>query len=146
MLFNDENYSIIDKKMYEDLIDGSDKKEFYLYHYIFVVYQDNIDIKTIKIDQVKDLYKLKDLHIIYKYYIIKAHYYNEFNNIMYDEGMPTFVYNIGYFLVGGDAKTKKSDKKEFEKLLENYNSNYSNMDFPYDDTKFLSLNKSIINF
>ena len=145
MIFESNNFSIITKELYNDLIDDSDKKTYYLYHYIIVAYQENTIVKTIKIDQLKDLDKIKVLNVLNKYYITKVHYYTEPSNMLLD-GMPTYVYNIGYFLLDGDVDTTRTDKEEFEKLLKDYNDNYSNMKFPYDDTEFLSLNKSIINF
>ncbi len=144
MNLKDENYHIIDKTLFEDFL-NDDEKLYYLYHYIVVEYKDKNDIKYLKIDNIKDLKKLKDLNVQYKYYIKRIHYYNnESDNLFFEEGYPSYIYNLGYFFIGGFIKT--NEKEKMKKLLKEYKSNYKNLSFELNDKEFLSLNKSVINF
>ena len=146
MIFEDKNWAIIDKGLFDKIANESEKNEIYLYHFLVVIYKDQNNTKTIKIDNVDDLNKTKDYDIIYKYYIEKCHFYNEFNNVLYAEGEPYYIHNIGYFLIGGDIPTTKVDQEIIEKMFKEYNETYTNSKSIDDDVKFLSLNKSVINF
>lgn len=146
MIYEDKNYSIIDEKYYNSLMKNINKNETYLYHFITVKYRDNNDIITVNIDQVKDLNQIKDKNILFKYYVQNIHFYNEFNNILYDNGEPYYIYNIGYFLIGGDVSMNKKDKEIARSMFDKYNKEYLDMRFPFSDEEFLSNNKSIINF
>ena len=74
------------------------------------------------------------------------HYYNYFDNVMYDEGEPTYIYNIGYFFLGGDLACNNKDREIILKKVDKYNQEYSNTKFPFTDYEFLSNNKSTILF
>ena len=144
MNLKNENYRIIDKNLFEDFL-KDDNKLYYLYHYIVVEYKEDNKNKYLKIDNIKDLNKLKNVNILYKYYIERIHYYNnEDDNFFYEEGYPTHIYNLGYFFIGGFIKN--NEKKKIEKILKQYKDSYLNMNFPFNDNEFLSLNKSKINF
>ncbi len=139
MNLKDENYHIIDEKLFKDFLQD-DKKLYYLYHYIVVEYEENNTIKYSKIDNLKELNKFKNKNILYKYYIERIHYYNnEDDNFFYEEGYPSHIYNLGYFFIGGFIKI--NENKKIEKLLKQYKDNYLNIVFPFNDEKFLSLNK-----
>jgi hypothetical protein len=146
MIYEDKNYSIIDEKYYNSLMKDINKNETFLYHFITVKYLDNNDIKTININQTKDLDHIKDKNILFKYYVQNIHYYNKFNNILYDNGEPYYIYNIGYFLIDGDVPMNDKDKELAKKMFDKYNEEYSNMKFPFNDEEFLSNNKSVVNF
>lgn len=146
MILENKKFSITNEEMFNHMINDTDKNDYYLYHYIIVVYKTNNNIKNIKIDQIKDLYKLDNLNVIYKYYIKRMHYYNYFDNVMYDEGEPTYIYNIGYFFLEGDLSCNNKDREIILKKVDKYNQEYSNMKFPFTDYEFLSNNKSTILF
>ncbi len=141
MEFKDNITKIIDEKLYKillnDLYDKSIKT--YLYHFIVVKYKDHNNIYTMKIDNLKDLNKIKDKEILIKYYVEKLHYYNEFSNDLYADGMPCHIYNMGYFLIDGDIELNDKEKLELNELFIKYQNNYSN--FKNNDIDFLSLNK-----
>lgn len=145
MIFKDKNWRIIDKELFDKLKNESEKSEIYLYHFIVVICKDQSKMKTIKIDNINDLNNIEKVDIIYKYYVEKCHFYNKFNNVLYLEGEPYYIHNIGYFLIGGDIPTTEADKIKIEKMFEEYNKIYANGSIN-EDKKFLSLNKSVINF
>lgn len=146
MILENKNFFITNEKMFNQMINDTDKNDYYLYHYIIVVYKINNTIETIKIDQINDLDKLDNLNVIYKYYIKRMHFYNYFDNVMYDEGEPTYIYNIGYFFLDGDVSCNKKDKEIIFNKINKYNQEYSNMKFPFTDNEFLSNNKSTTLF
>lgn len=146
MILENKNFFITNEKMFNQMINDTDKNYYYLYHYIIVVYKINNNIETIKIDQINNLDKLDNLNVIYKYYIKRMHYYNYFDNVMYDEGEPAFIYNIGYFFLDGDLSCNLKDKEIIFNKINKYNQEYSNMKFPFTDCEFLSNNKSTILF
>ena len=143
MLFEKQNYKIPTEDEFNDILDY-DKDNVYLYHFIIVKYKENNEIKELNIDQLKDLDKLNNKEIIFKYYIKKIHYYSE-PGYFYDEelGDTYYIYNIGYFHIGGLFETKKDDLDIIKKLYEDYHNNYSNINFDFTDEEFLSNNKSI---
>ena len=115
MNLKDENYHIIDEKLFKDFLQD-DKKLYYLYHYIVAEYKEDSLTKYLKIDNVEDLTKLNNKNILYKYYIERIHYYNnEDDNFFYEEGYPSHIYNLGYFFIGGFIKT--NENKKIEKIL-----------------------------
>ena len=115
MNLKDENYHIIDEKLFKDFLQD-DKKLYYLYHYIVAEYKEDGLTKYLKIDNVEDLTKLNNKNILYKYYIERIHYYNnEDDNFFYEEGYPSHIYNLGYFFIGGFIKT--NENKKIEKIL-----------------------------
>lgn len=140
MIFEDENYLIIEEKDFIDEFEAN-KEEVYLYHFIVVKYKSDKEIKIIKIDQVKDLSKLEDKEILYKYYIKKIHFYNDCSNEMFEHGEPYYIYNIGYFYIGGFIKTKDEELSKIKNMFEEYNKKYNNIKFSFDDKSYLSLNK-----
>ena len=146
MIFKDKNWAIIDKELFDKIFNDSESNERYLYHFLVIVYKNKNNTKTIKIDNINDLNNIKEYDIIYKYYVEKCHFYNKFNNVLYAEGEPYYIHNIGYFLIGGDIPTTKADKEMIEKMFEEYNKSYINSNSIDDDVEFLSLNKSVINF
>lgn len=149
MIYQDKNYSIINKELYEKILGDiklKEENEIYLYHYIVIKYRDNNDIKTVEIDQIKDLSMIDNKDILYKYYIKKIHYYTESGNYLYEYGEPYYIYNIGYFYIGGFIETPKEELEKIRELFASYNNNYKNMEFPFNDEEFISLNKSVINF
>lgn len=146
MILENKNFFITNEKMFNQMINDTDKNDYYLYHYIIVIYKINNNIETIKMDQKNDLYKLDNLNVICKYYIKRMHYYNYFDNVMYDEGEPTYIYNIGYFFLDGDLACNNKDREIILKKVDKYNQEYSNMKFPFTDHEFLSNNKSTILF
>ena len=144
MNLKEENYHIIDKNLFKDFL-NDDENLYYLYHYIVYEYQDENNIKYLKIDNVNNLNKVDNLNVLYKYYIKRIHYYNnESDNLFFEKGYPSYIYNLGYFFIGGFIKT--NEKEKIEKLLKEYKSNYKNLNFEFNDKEFLSLNKSVINF
>ena len=68
MLFEKQNYKIATEDEFNDILDY-DKDNVYLYHFIIVKYKENNEIKELNIDQLKDLDKLNNKEIIFKYYI-----------------------------------------------------------------------------
>lgn len=138
--------SIISKETFDKLINDRYIEETYDYHCIIVKYQDNTDILTIKIDKVEDLIKLKDLNIISKYYVRKIHYYNETDNLLFDEGEECHIENLGYFFLDGMVELSDNDKEKVEEMFDNYDKNYNNMNFEFTDEEFLVLNQSAMNF
>ena len=136
--------SIMKKETFDNLMKDRDVEETYDYHCIIVKYQDNTDILTIKIDKIEDLIKLKDLNIVSKYYIRKIHYYNETDNLLFDEGEECHIENLGYFFLDGMVELSDNDKEKVEEMFDNYDKEYTNMTFEFTDEEFLSLNKPII--
>ena len=134
MIYDDKNFTIITKDLYEKVLNEDDN--FYPYHYILVKYQDNKGIKTIEINQVKDLYKIKELNVLCKYYIKKLHFYTETGNYLYEYGEPYYIFNVGYFYIGGVIKTKKDELMKIKEMFEKYNKEYSKMKFSFDDKSF----------
>ena len=140
MIFEDKNYLIIDENEFEyELIKNKD--DVYLYHFIIVKYQNNTDIDYIKIDQIKDLIKMNDKKIICKYYIKKIHFYNDSDNDNFEYGEPYYIYNVGYFYIGGFISSKQEDLLKIKKMFKTYEDAYKIGVFPFDDVEFLSLNK-----
>ena len=142
-MFKDEITNIIDGKFYYDMLSDLDDKSIntYCYHFIIVKYKENNKILEIKIDNFKDLDKIKDKDIIVKYYIEKLHYYNYYDNILYDDGEPIHICNLGYFQINGEFPINKEIKKILDKLFNEYDNNYKNIKFELNDKEFLSLNK-----
>lgn len=138
--------SIMKKETFDNLMKDRDVEETYDYHCIIVKYQDNTDILTIKIDKIEDLIKLKDLNIVSKYYIRKIHYYNETDNLLFDEGEECHIENLGYFFLDGMVELSDNDKEKVEEMFDNYDKEYTNMTFEFTDEEFLNRNKSILKF
>ena len=146
MLYEYTISSIISKETFDKLINDRYIEETYDYHCIIVKYQDNTDILTMKIDKVEDLIKLKDLNVISKYYVRKIHYYNETDNLLFDEGEPCYIVNLGYFFLNGMVDIPEKENEELEAEFNNYDDNYNNMSFEFTDEEFLNRNKSILKF
>lgn len=146
MLYEYTISSIISKETFDNLMKTRDMDKTYDYHYIIVKYQDNTDILTMKIDKVEDLIKLKDLNVISKYYVRKIHYYNETDNLLFDEGEPCYIVNLGYFFLNGMVDIPEKENEELEAEFNNYDDNYNNMSFEFTDEEFLNRNKSILKF
>lgn len=146
MLYEYTISSIISKETFDNLMKTRDMDKTYDYHYIIVKYQDNTDILTMKIDKVEDLIKLKDLNVISKYYVRKIHYYNETDNLLFDEGEPCYIVNLGYFFLNGMVDISEKENEELEAGFHNYDENYNNMSFEFTDEEFLNRNKSILKF
>ena len=146
MLYEYTISSIISKETFDNLMKTRDMDKTYDYHYIIVKYQDNTDILTMKIDKVEDLIKLKDLNVISKYYVRKIHYYNETDNLLFDEGEPCCIVNLGYFFLNGMVDIPEKENEELEAEFNNYDDNYNNMSFEFTDEEFLNRNKSILKF
>ena len=138
--------SIISKDTFDKLINDRYIEETYDYHCIIVKYQDNTDILTMKIDKVEDLIKLKDLNVVSKYYVRKIHYYNETDNLLFDEGEPCYIVNLGYFFLNGMVELSNKGKEKVKEMFDNYDKEYTNMTFPFTDEEFLNRNKSILKF
>lgn len=145
MIFEDKNWKIIDKDLYDKIINERNKSQTYLYYFIVVVYKDDNNTKTIIMNNSGDLQDIENLNILYKYYIEKCHYYNKFNNDLYADGEPYFIHDIGYFLIDGDIPTNEEEKVKINEMFKKYNENYICNSLE-DDRKFLLLNKSVINF
>lgn len=141
MNIEDKISGIINESEYANFLKDRNHKETYLYHFILVKYKDHNDICSIKIDSKDDIKKIVDKNILYKYYIEKIHYYNEFNNIQYDKGMPIHIYNLGFFEMNGDLPLSKEEKNQISDLFSEYEKNYNSIYFDFDDETFLSLNK-----
>lgn len=133
--------SITDEEFYKKNIKEIKKEENYLYHYIIIKLKNN---KYIKIDTIDQLQNIKENEIKYKYYCEKIHYYNESNNLLFDEGYPIYIYNLGYFMIDGLADPSEKDKIRINRMIENYNKKYNKN--IQDDKRFLKLNKSINTF
>ena len=132
MILKNKNYFLINKNEYEDIF-KNDKKGVYLYHFIYVKY--------IKIDNTKDLELLNDKKILVKYYIRKIHYFNECDNLSFEYGEPYYIYNVGYFYIGGFIENKNGEElSKINKLFQGYNNNYDKMSFPFNDREYLNLN------
>ena len=155
MNFKDKNYYLIDRKEYEDIL-KNDMEDVYLYHFIYIKYLESGSVKFIKIDNVKDLKLLDDKEIIVKYYVKKIHYFNECNNGCFEYGEPYYIYNVGYFYIGGFIENKNAEElsrtmidigklanklSRINKLFQDYNDNYDKMSFPFSDSDYLNLNK-----
>ena len=138
--------SIISKETFDNLMKDRDVEETYDYHCIIVKYKDNTGILTMKIDKVEDLIKLKDLNIISNYYIRKIHYYNETDNLLFDEGEECHIENLGYFFLDGMVELSDNDKEKVKEMFDNYDKEYNNMNFEFTDEEFLNRNKSILKF
>lgn len=138
--------SIMKKETFDNLMKDRDTEETYDYHCIIVKYQDNTNTLTMKIDKVEDLEKLKDLNVISKYYVRKIHYYNETDNLLFDEGEECHIENLGYFFLDGMVELSNNDKEKVEEMFDNYDKNYNNMNFEFTDEEFLALNQSVMNF
>ncbi len=82
------NYKIISKEKYEEILQESDKKTYYLYHYIICKCESN---EIIKIDKIEDLEKIKDKKVLIKYYIERIHYYSHNSNEDYEYGFPSYI-------------------------------------------------------
>ena len=138
--------SIISKETFDNLMNVREIDRTYDYHCIIVKYQENTDILTMKIDKVEDLEKLKDLKVISKYYLRKIHYYNESDNLLFDEGEECHIENLGYFFLNGMVELSDKDKKIVEEIFEKYDNEFNNITFVFTDEEFLSLNKSVFKF
>ena len=140
MKFEDKNYFIIDKKKYEDVL-KEDQENVYLYHFIYVKYMEANTMKFIKIDDVKDLKKIEGKNVLIKYYVEKIHYFNDCENESFEYGEPYFIFNIGYFYIGGFINNKEEETKKVKNLFNKYKNNYPKIHFPFNDIEYLSLNK-----
>lgn len=141
MNFKDKNYYLIDRKEYEDIL-KNDREDIYLYHFIYIKYLENGSVKFIKIDNVKDLELLDDKEIIVKYYVNKIHYFNDCSNGCFEYGEPYYIYNVGYFYIGGFIENKNTEElSRINKLFQDYNDNYDKMSFPFSDSDYLNLNR-----
>ena len=138
--------SITTKETFDNLMNDRETDRTYDYHCIIVKYQHNTDILTMKIDKVEDLEKLKDLKVISKYYVRKIHYYNESNNLLFDEGEECHIENLGYFFLNGMVELSDKDRKIVEEKFEKYDNEFNNIIFDFTDEEFLSLNKSVFKF
>ena len=138
--------SIISKETFDNLMKTRDMDKTYDYHYIVVKYQDKTDILTMKIDKEEDLEKLNNLKVISKYYVEKNHYYNESDNLLFDEGEPCYIVNLGYFFLNGMVELSNKGKEKVKEMFDNYDKEYTNMTFPFTDEEFLNRNKSILKF
>lgn len=138
--------SIINKERFDNLIEDRETDRTYDYHCIIVKYQENMDILTMKIDKVEDLEKLKDLKIISKYYVRKIHYYNESDNLLFDEGEECHIENLGYFFLNGMVELSDKDRKIVKEMFQKYDNEFNNITFDFTDEEFLSLNKSVFKF
>ena len=58
MILENKNFFITNEKMFNQMINDTDKNDYYLYHYIIVIYKINNNIETIKMDQKNDLYNI----------------------------------------------------------------------------------------
>lgn len=117
MKFEDKNYFIIDKKEFEDLL-KENQENIYLYHFIYVKYMDANMVKFVKIDDVKDLRKIEGKNVITKYYVEKIHYFNDCDNESFEYGEPYFIFNIGYFYIGGFINNKEPETKKIKSLFD----------------------------
>ena len=138
--------SITTKETFDNLMNDREIDRTYDYHCIIVKYQDNTDILTMKIDKVEDLEKLKDLKVISKYYVRKIHYYNESDNLLFDEGEECNIKNLGYFFLNGMVELSDKDRKIVEEMFQKYDNKFNNITFDFTDEEFLSLNKSVFKF
>ena len=140
MKFEDKNYFIIDKKKYEDVL-KEDQENVYLYHFIYVKYMEANTMNFIKIDDVKDLKKIEGKNVLIKYYVEKIHYFNDCENESFEYGEPYFIFNIGYFYIGGFINNKEKETKKVKHLFNKYKKTYPKIHFPFNDIEYLSLNK-----
>jgi len=81
--------------------------------------------------------KLEEIKILVK----KIHFYNDCSNEMFEHREPYYIYNIGYFYIGGFIKTKDEELSKIKNMFEEYNKKFNNIKFSFDDKSFLSLNK-----
>lgn len=146
MLFEDKVQKLITENEFNSVKkDYTQEYEVYLYHFIIVKYIEDNEIKELKIDQIKDLDKLKDINVLYKYYIKKIHYLNEpLGFYSSDNGEAYHIYNIGYFYIDGYFDQDKDEFKVIQELYKKYNDNFNNLSFPFTDEEFLSNNKSVV--
>ena len=140
MKFEDNNYFAIDKNEFENVL-KEDRENVYLYHFIFVKYLEDNKVEFKKIDNVNDLKLLENKKILVKYYVEKIHYFNDCRNDEFEYGEPYFIFNVGYFYIGGLIRNKKDETEKIKALFEKYENDYSTIHFPFDDVKYLSLNK-----
>lgn len=141
MILKNKNYFLINKNEYEDIL-KNDREDVYLYHFIYIKYLESGSVKFIKIDNVKDLKLLDDKEIVVKYYVKKIHYFNECSNGCFEYGEPYYIYNVGYFYIGGFIENKNAEElSRINKLFQDYNNNYDKMSFPFSDSDYLNLNK-----
>ncbi len=140
MKFKDNNYFAIDKSEFDNVL-NEDRENVYVYHYIVVKYINDNKIDFKKVDNFNDLKLLEDKKILSKYYIAKIHYFNECRNDKFEYGEPYFIFNVGYFYIGGFIKNKKDETEKIKVLFEKYENDYHTMQFPFDDVEYLSLNK-----
>lgn len=137
MLFEGEKHIPIDENEFLEIL-NYEKDSVYLYHYIVVFYNEDNQIKEIKIDQVKNLKLLEDKDIIRKYYVRKIHYFNNPDYFYSEEIGDTYhIYNIGYFHIGGYMKNDIDEKEFYKKYIDDY----ENLEFPFTDEDFLLNNK-----
>ncbi len=140
MILKNKNYFLINKNEYEDIL-KNDREDVYLYHFIYIKYLENDNVKYIKIDNTKDLELLNDKKILVKYYIRKIHYFNDCDNLSFEYGEPYYIYNVGYFYIGGFIENKNGEElSKINKLFQDYNNNYDKMSFPFNDREYLNLN------
>ena len=141
MILKNKNYFLINKNEYEDIL-KNDREDVYLYHFIYIKYLDSGSVKFIKIDNVKDLKLLDDKEFVVKYFVKKIHYFNECSTGCFEYGEPYYIYNVGYFYIGGFIENKNAEElSRINKLFQDYNDNYDKMIFPFSDSDYLNLNK-----
>ncbi len=145
MLFEDKVQKLTTEEEFNKLqYEYNDDNKIYPYYFIIIKYEENNEIKELKIDQIKDLVKLKDMKILYKYYIKKLHYLSdpqEFYAV--DDGEAYHIYNVGYFYIDGYFDQDEDELNTIKELYKKYNDNFSNMKFPFTDEEFLLNNKSV---
>lgn len=140
MILKNKNYFLINKNEYEDIL-KNDREDVYLYHFIYVKYLESGSVKYIKIDNVKDLKLLDNKEIVVKYYVKKIHYFNDCDNLSFEYGEPYYIYNVGYFYIGGFIENKNGEElSRINKLFQRYNNNYDKINFPFNDREYLILN------
>lgn len=138
MNINHNFYEITEKEFYDNIDYYKDK--VYLYHFIIFVYED----KYVKVDTIDELNKINTSGLISKYYVEKIHFFNECDYEEFEYGEPYYIYNLGYFYIGGFVKDKLLDKEYALNLFDNYNQNFSKMKFDFNDQEFLNKNKKLI--
>ena len=99
------------------------------------------NIEYMKIDNIDNLKEIDNLNVLVKYYVQKIHYLYDCSNDNFEYGEPYFIFNVGYFYIGGFIKNNDDEVMKIRKLFEKYVDNYSSMHFPFNDVEYLSLNK-----
>lgn len=143
MPFEDDNYYESSQKDLETTIEYSNEKDIYLYHFIYILTNEN---ELIKIDNINDLERFNINDVKIRYYFTKVHYCTGEDELSYEYGDLYKIEQLGYFRIGGSGKKDLIDKEKIKKMYENYNENYKNLSFNFTDEEFLNKNKSVILF